>query len=389
LTLLLIFLLFAAAPVNARNIISREDPLVTGVGTKGTNLPVTDRPASAVAPKRKITSTGPETLLLQEDVSTSGAAEIPPINSRSVDAAANEGDTGTNLSRRSPTDHDLQLEVQQRVRYHPRSLITTDSMLTLGKPASASEALSSCANAATVTARTNSHKALWLLDPCPWGVTGGNGQVTMSYSGSGSVTTTVNYSSLNQAAVNGYPFIFYGTDQYGDPPINGQPPRFQRRLSSLKRLITDVAYSLSSIKTPGDLDVGYDEWIVPNRGSSKTIEIFVMTYVNFADNAPGHFVQTFMEPAVIDGVPADMPFNEYSNGSGIGGFVVFEPLTNIISGEVRFNLLDFLEEGVRISGVNTRWWSTGVEFGTEFGDASDVDYRLTVTKFDIEQTLLK
>jgi len=86
----------------------------------------------------------------------------------------------------------------------------------------------------------------------------------MSYSGTGSITTTVNFTGLNSTAVNGYPFIFYGGDQWGDQ-IGDQPPHFPAQLSAMSSLIVDVDYSLSLTRTPGDFDIADDEWIIPTE----------------------------------------------------------------------------------------------------------------------------
>ncbi len=243
-------------------------------------------------------------------------------------------------------------------------------------------------NIAIVVAKSNPGDQLWELDPSAWGVTSGNGSSKMSYSGAGAITTTVNFSGLNTTAVNGYPFIFYGGDQWGDQ-IGGQPPQFPAQLSAMKSLMMDVNYSLSLTQAPGNLDIADDEWLIPTQGytggSGGALEVFVAWYFNFAYGPAGSFVKVFTEPVTLNGTATSMNFYEYSTGSGPGNFIAFYPESNIASGDIRYNLLDFLNEAAITAGLNSSWWLAGIEFGSEFGDASSVNYSLTVTKLQIAQ----
>ncbi|GEM_PF-1189559 len=261
-------------------------------------------------------------------------------------------------------------------------LTTTDTNLTLGTAVTYSE----FNNSGHVGNVLQGSTSIWWLDPSPWGVSSGSGSTSISYSGTGSVTSTVNYTGVNNSGVNGYPYIRYGTDQWNDPAVNGQPPQFPVQVSNLQQLITEVNYSLSNTTAPGDQDIGNDEWIIPtstyNSGNSGALEVFVTWYFNFAYGPAGTFVKNYTEPIVLNGTPTSMTFAEYLSGSGPGAFVLFVPQTNITSGDIRYNLLDFIKEGISTAGgtVSTSWWVSGIEFGTEWGDASSVNYTLTLTK---------
>jgi Glycosyl hydrolase family 12 len=252
-----------------------------------------------------------------------------------------------------------------------------------------SQASSSSGSIAIITAKTNPSDQLWELDPSAWGVASGSGSSTMSYSGAGSITTTVKFSGLNSTAVNGCPFIFYGGDEWGDQ-IGGQPPQFPAQLSAMSSLIMDVDYSLSLTQAPGNLDIADDEWLIPTAGytggNGGALEVFVAWYFNFAYGPAGSFVKVFTEPVTLNGTVTSMKFDEYSTGTGAGNFIAFYPESNITSGEIRYNLLDFLNEAAITGGLNSNWWLAGIEFGTEFGDASSVNYSLTVTKLQIAQS---
>jgi hypothetical protein len=245
------------------------------------------------------------------------------------------------------------------------------------------------ARIAVVTSPSNPSKPLWELVASPWNVKTGTGMITMNYSGNGSITTKVHLTGLNARAVNGYPFIFYGGDQWGDQ-IGGQPPRFPAQLSDMTSLVVDATYSLSGT-FGGDIDVLYDEWLIPSRGyrggSGGALEVEVMPYFKFSEFGAFRHVGMFSQQVTRDGVETSMDFDEYSSGKGPGNAVLFIPVSGVISGEVRMDLLAFMKEGVRAAGLDSSWWLSGIELGTEFGDGAVEDFIFTVTRFDIEQVL--
>ena len=271
-------------------------------------------------------------------------------------------------------------------------LVTSDSSLNTGTAAAVTyTAPGSNSGIAIVTSKTNSNNQLWELFPDPFAIGSGNGTIKMAYSGTGSITTTVNLSGVDNQGVNAYPFIFYGGDQWGDQ-IGGQPPKFPAQLSSMSSLIGDIAYSLSGT-TGGDMDITYDEWLIPastyTGGIPGSLEVMVMPYFNFAYGPAGSFVKTFTEPVTVNGNVVNMNFQEYSTGTGGGNTVFFyaAPAQQVTSGEVRLNLLDFMKEGAATGGVGNSWWLAGIEFGTEFGDGATENFTFNVTKLDIEQTM--
>jgi len=275
----------------------------------------------------------------------------------------------------------------------PANLTTTDSLLNLGTVTTVAQNNSSQNGAANVVAAALPSDMLWELVASPWGVNSGSvGGVTMTYSGAGSVVTTVNYSALkpSSSGVNGYPFIFYGGDQWGDQ-IGGQPPQFPAQLSSLSALNFDVTYALSGVMG-GDTDVLFDEWLIPTKtytgGSGGAMEVEILPYCNFAYGCqPCPLIKTFTEPVTVNGTLANMSFAENSCTLGAGGDVLFSPTTpsgGFASAEIQFNMLDFLNEAAKTAGLSG-WSVAGVEFGTEFGDASSLNYTLTTSKLQVSQ----
>ena len=273
------------------------------------------------------------------------------------------------------------------------TLTTTDSLLTLGAARTViQKSASQEGGAVKIVATANPSNTLWQLIASPWAVKSGSvGNVTMTYSGTGAVVTTVNYPILepNNSGVNGYPFILYGGDQWGNH-IGGQPPVFPARLGSMNALNIDVTYALSGVMG-GDTDVLFDEWLIPTRtymsGSGGALEVEILPFFKFAFGKTCQAIKIFTEHVVVNGSPTSMSFSENYCGPGTGGDVLFYPInpTNgVASGEIQFNMLDFLNEAAGTAGLSG-WWVAGIEFGTEFGDASSLNYGLTTTKLRVSQ----
>ena len=267
--------------------------------------------------------------------------------------------------------------------------ITTDASFTLGTAVKGTSSGSTQVN--PIVWSKCSWQTLWQLNPNPWGVNSdAKGGITMTYSGNGSVVTNVDLSGLTLAGVNGYPHIFYGHDPFGYH-MDGQPLTFPVSIKALNSLTVDVNYALTISGTaPGDLDVAFDEWLIPTAdytgGFGGSLEVLVAPYFNFGWAPAGTFVGIVTEPVTIDGKLVSMVFNEYSTGSGPGHLISFFPRDRqIASGDVRFNLLDFLKAGAATAGIDYNWYVAGIDFGTEFGKAPAAKYTLTTNKLSIEQ----
>jgi hypothetical protein len=267
--------------------------------------------------------------------------------------------------------------------------ITSDASLTLGIPATAV----STGNSATNPIIWNKYasQTLWQICPDPWGVNNdAAGSINMQYAGNGSVVTTVNLSKLVSTGVNGYPHMFYGHDSNGYH-MDGQPLTFPAQLSTLSSLTVDVNYSLSITgAAPGVLNVGYDEWIIPSAtytgGMTGALEVMVLPYFQSSWPPAGQLVKTFTAQVVLNGKATSMAFNEYSTGTGPGHEILFFPRDiQTATGDVRINLLDFLQEGVATAQLNTSWFISGIMFGSEFGHTSVAKYTLTTNKLSIEE----
>jgi hypothetical protein len=280
-------------------------------------------------------------------------------------------------------------------------LITSDALLNTGNATTDTGTTNGTSTNPFVPKTSDTSIHLWQLLANPWGVSNlSSGSTTISYSGTGSVVTTVNYTGVSSSGVSGYPFVLYGGDPYNSPPINSQGPTFPAQISSMSSLIADVSYTLSLTNAPGNLDVGYDEWIIPSAtyhgGIPGALEVFIAPYFNFGGACSGggaNFVGNFDVNVTLNGSTSLQTWKEYAWGSGPGNEIIFCPGgSQISSGEVRFNLLDFINQAISTNGhgsggtVTSSWYVAGIEYGTEWGNSTSPNYTLTSTKIDIEQT---
>jgi glycosyl hydrolase family 12 len=269
--------------------------------------------------------------------------------------------------------------------------VTYDSSLTSGSPNTITYNVHRAAPTAVITDKTNGTN-LWSMYPDPWGVKSGTGSINMNYTGSGSVVTTVSMSGLNHSAINAYPFFFYGCDQYGDCVAKPtQAPTFPVRLSQMSLLILDESHNLAATTFSGDIT--YDEWVTDGATgdqSKNALEVMVFPYIKFTTfSTGGTYLKTITEPVTISGVATTRNFDEYLALPTIYFFI--DPTQPVTNGELRLNLLDFLNEAVANAGSmgkSTNSYLRGIEFGTEFGDNLSQNYTFTLNKFDIEQTVI-
>lgn len=271
---------------------------------------------------------------------------------------------------------------------HAQAYTTTDTNLTLGTSQTSSRTYAGSQTFPFVTPPGSPGTHLWQLDANPWGVSSGTGSASVVYSGNGTLIMTVDYAGINNNPVNGYPFIFYGGDPYGDH-IAGQPPIFPAKISAMSSLVFDIAYSLSLTTTPTNLDIGFDEWIIPTNPytggeGNNTLEVFIAPYLVFGEGICCSFVKTIDFTTTLNGTTNSFAWDEYMDGQE----VVFLPHSAQVSaGEIAFNMLPFVLEAIKTSGIgNPHWFVAGMDFGTEFGGSANVNYSVTNTKLGITQT---
>jgi Abnormal spindle-like microcephaly-assoc'd, ASPM-SPD-2-Hydin/Glycosyl hydrolase family 12 len=278
------------------------------------------------------------------------------------------------------------------------TLSTTDSALNLGKSATNDYTALSSAQPTTVTAARNSRDQLWLYYPNPYDLSSGSGTIDMSYTGKGVFSWNVSLSGLNNTFVNAFPNIQYGRDAYsgGVSDVEGQPPQFPVQLSTLSSLPVDTAYSLTGTITGSrDIDVLFDQWVstqagasITNVPSSTTLEVGVFPYFSFDIGYDGSLVKTFVEPVTLNGSSTNMSFYEYSANGGFSIFFYAVPGQEVASGEIAFDMLDFLNEAVKTSGNSGYDWLQAETLGTEFGENADQNFSFEVTKFAFQQVPL-
>jgi hypothetical protein len=275
----------------------------------------------------------------------------------------------------------------------PAPLVTSDSLLNTGTATSVHYTAPGTGGSITIVHPTaNPAGELWELFQNPWSILSGIGSIDMTYSGTGSITTSVKLTGLNIDAVNAYPIIFYGGDEWGGH-VGTQPPTFPVQLSTLCSLMSDVAYSLSGPTMGGNMDILYDEYLIPNAtftgGQSGAFNVAIIPYFNFAFGPAGIFVRTITEPVTVNGVTTSMNFDEYVSGRGPGAVVDFYGHA-APSGELKLNLLDFFKQAIADAGggiVNSSWWDSGIQYGPEFGDGAIENFTFSVTKFELDESI--
>ena len=267
-------------------------------------------------------------------------------------------------------------------------LTTSDSALNTGSPVSTTyNAPGTNGTNGIVTLATNPSENLWLMYNNPWGINSGSGTITQTYSGKGTMTTAINLTGLPGGGVDAYPFVLYGCDPWMDCYQN-QPPQFPAQLSSMSALDLDIKYAMTGGITGSDVDLLYDEWVCNSAkpsDSSQCLEVEILPYYSFVNFGGGTFVKTIYEPVILNGVSTTFSFDEYNGG----GNVLFYPHTmpGLASGELSFNILDLLKAAVAINGFSSYQYLAGIELGTEFGASATHSYTLTLSKFEIQQTL--
>ena len=272
----------------------------------------------------------------------------------------------------------------------------TDSSLNTGTAQTGTATAST--NTDPIVDATSGGAVLWQLVPNAWGAGSSfTGSSTVAYPGTGTVTETVNEGALPPSGVNGYPDIFFGGDIWGDQ-IGTGPIILPSLLSHVGSLVVDVAYTLANTVTPTDQDIGFDQWLTPTNpfsgGSGGALEVFICTYYYFnGSNVPpgSSLVATWPETVLLNGVLTTLTYSIYSYGRGVGYEVLIVPPSNLTSGEIQFNMLDFLNEAALVEGVSGFYvagFNWGTEYGVGYGGQTAVNYSLTSTKVGIEETIL-
>jgi hypothetical protein len=277
------------------------------------------------------------------------------------------------------------------VRSQSQKLITSDSLLNTGSPLSATYTAPGSSGATSVVhLATNPSVPLWMFYPDPYGVGSGSGNIVQNYDGSGSFVETINLSGLPGGGVDGYPFILYGCDQYSDC-WNGQPPQFPKQLSAMSSLIVDFTYSMTGTITGSrNIDLLFDQWVCNKSnptGIPDCLEVMTCPYYSFPGGTGQPFVRTINQSATINGVPGTLSWDEYDGHPGQNMILVPHVLPGPASQEIRFDMLQLMNQAVTDFGNPTFTWLMGIEPGSEFGGNNSQSYTLTISKLDIEQSL--
>ncbi len=270
----------------------------------------------------------------------------------------------------------------------------TDPDLNTGIAATNDYSPTGTTKATTITPHSSANQ-LWLYYPNPYGITQGSGSIDMSYTGSSSFGWTTNLNGLNTAGVVAYPNISYGRSLFSGNGPEGQPPQFPAEISNLMSMPIDVAYTITDNEVEShNIDVLFDEWVTTDSNTLYTdighwLEVGVFPYLDFPGGYAGALVKTFQEPVTLNGTATTISFYEYSASSGTcsnnqcGQAVFFYavPDQKVASGEIAFDMLDFIKEAVTTSGIAGLNYVQAHQLGTEFGGSSEQNFSFTMSKF--------
>lgn len=266
-------------------------------------------------------------------------------------------------------------------------LETYDSGLTSGAEISVTDRGTQNRAPAVVTDANNPATELWWMYPGPWGITQGDGTLSMTYSGTGTITVTANLTNLNPAPVNAYPFVLYGCDPWNDCVTPSQAPTFPMQLSQMNQLLIDTTYALSGTQFTGDIT--YDEYLSDTAAPNGNNELEIMVMYDFAfgysPNCP--YVKSVIEPVLLNGVSTTRRFDGYFCTGGSKVTWIIEPDSYLTQGEIQINLLDLLRQGAAIGGKTPLAYLDGIQFGTEFGNSATQNFAFKISRFDIKQLL--
>lgn len=267
-------------------------------------------------------------------------------------------------------------------------LTTTDSSLNTGSSTSGTYTAPGSSGPNTVVHPTGQPtKNLWLLYPDPFGVSTGSGTIVQTYTGSGTITEAISLSGIPTSGVDGFPFLLYGCDPFSDC-YQDQPPQFPVSLTQWQHVNVDVSWAFTGTSIgSGNIDLLFDEWVCNSShptDSSQCLEIEVLPYYAFATGEGGTFQKTFTVPGTVNGTVGTISWDEYIWGSA----VLFYPHTvpGPTSAEYAFDLLALLKEGQATFGNSSYQFPSGIELGTEFGDAASQSYTLTLSKVQIQES---
>ena len=239
---------------------------------------------------------------------------------------------------------------------------------------------------------------MWLYYPNPYGITQGSGSIDMSYTGSSSFGWTTNLNGLNTAGVVAYPNISYGRSLFSATALRVSRRSFRPRSATSCRCQSNVAYTITDNEVEShNIDVLFDEWVTTDSNTLYTdighwLEVGVFPYLDFPGGYAGALVKTFQEPVTLNGTATTISFYEYSASSGTcsnnqcGQAVFFYavPDQKVASGEIAFDMLDFIKEAVTTSGIAGLNYVQAHQLGTEFGGSSEQNFSFTMSKFGFE-----
>jgi hypothetical protein len=270
----------------------------------------------------------------------------------------------------------------------------SDAELKTGVAFSNSCTQAPCYGAGSVI-KTSGGTSLWDIDVDAFDTSAGSGTMSIDYTGTGTISWTINYAGINSSPVNGYPNVQLGSADGAPVSTPGsQGLTFPQLLSAMSSLVIETSYSLACTTCPGNMDVMYDQWLTPTAvfsgGQSGSQEVSIFLYYAFAESlANGSPVATVTEPVTINGnTNPSFVWDIFAPGGlSAGHQIIVVPDGNhqgLISGDVTFDQLPILSKVASLAG-ESGWYFSGPILGTEFGDGATANFTFTLNKLRVTQ----
>ena len=236
---------------------------------------------------------------------------------------------------------------------------------------------------------------MWDIDVDAFGTSAGSGTMSIDYTGTGTISWTIDYTGINSSPVNGYPNAQFGSADGAPVSTPGsQGLTFPQLLGKMSSLVIETKYALTCTTCPGNMDVMYDQWMTPTAafsgGQAGSQEVSIFLYYAFAENlATGTPVATVTEPVTINGTTnSAFVWDIFAPGGlSAGHQIIVVPDGNhqgLMSGDVTFDQLPILNKVASLAG-ESGWYFSGPILGTEFGDGATANFTFTLSKLRVTQ----
>lgn len=245
---------------------------------------------------------------------------------------------------------------------------------------------------------------LWNLIPDFSGLNNGagspTGSGTLTYTGSGNITTNVSFTGVGASNVIGYPATQYGIGE--GVAAEGQPIQFPVVLNSIDSMWLFNNYTVNTLDTGANHSKLWDEFLQPTStfGDTHQVEVAIFWYYNF-NQAPlgATYLGTYVASAFVNGVFQNVLFQEFAIapiGSTVATVWFVPASTSVPTGtltagtgygsalaNIRLDILPLLNAAMTACGTicnsisPNSWYFEGPITGAQFGGTTSPSFTAT------------